>query len=267
MSLSAAGKPNCSRKRVEQKGDEKEVQASLARSLAGNRLLWPSDSIKFAEATMTQCTIERQPDCRKLKLGTACRLAAAITTAALALAFSGCGKQTEQNNVAVKNEAPPVAESPLAKAAIQGDLAEIKALLEAGADINSRDALGRTPLHMAAFYGRLKTTELLIASGADINVKDRVEMTPLHAAVLSGGRQEVELLLLKKAQINAKSDAGQTPLHLAAATGQPKLSKFLIERGADPQSKDVDGKTPLFYAERNKHPQTTALLQQYRAKE
>ncbi|MBL0167457.1 MAG: ankyrin repeat domain-containing protein [Propionivibrio sp.] len=52
-----------------------------------------------------------------------------------------------------------------AKAAIQGDLAAIKVLLEAGADINTRDALGRTPLHMAAFCGRPKTTELLISSG------------------------------------------------------------------------------------------------------
>ena len=31
-------------------------------------------------------------------------------------------------------------------------------------------------------------------------------------------------------------------------------------------AKDADGKTPLFYAEQNKHPQTSALLQQYRAK-
>lgn len=35
-----------------------------------------------------------------------------------------------------------VFESPITKAAIQGDQAEIKALLDAGADINVKDALG-----------------------------------------------------------------------------------------------------------------------------
>jgi ankyrin repeat protein len=54
----------------------------------------------------------------------------------------------------------PTAASPLAMAAIRGDLAEIKALLEAGAEVNVTDALGRTPLHMAAFYGRTKASEL-----------------------------------------------------------------------------------------------------------
>ena len=177
------------------------------------------------------------------------RAVAVALGGALLFSLTGCGdKPAEKSHAQVNSEAPPVVESALAKAAIQGDLEEIKALLDAGAEINSKDALGRTPLHMAAFYGRPKTTELLISRGADINAKDRVEMTPLHAAVLSGGRQEVELLLLKKADINAKSDAGQTALHLAAATGQPKLSKFLIERGADPLAKDADGKTPLFYA-------------------
>ena len=65
---------------------------------------------------------------------------------ALLLSLAGCGdKPAEQNHALVKGETPPIAESALAKAAIQGDLAEIKTLLDAGADVNSKDALGRTP--------------------------------------------------------------------------------------------------------------------------
>ena len=190
-------------------------------------------------------------------------LPAAICVALFAVLLAACG----ENN----GNKPPsdvatlaVAESPLSKAALQGNLDELKTLLaKEEANINAKDALGRTPLHMAAFYGQLQATELLISSGAKINARDNVGMTPLHAAVLSGGRKEVELLLNKGADIGAKSDTSQTPLHLAASTGQPKLSKFLIEKGADPQDKDADGKTPLFYATQNQHPQTTALLKQY----
>lgn len=203
---------------------------------------------------------------RNHRLGAASRIAAAIIAGMFLLNLAGCGKQTDKPVVPAASEALPATDSPLIKASTQDDPDAIKAFLDAGADVNAKDVLGRTPLHIAAFYGHLKISELLIARGADINAKDRVGMTALHAAVLSGGRQEVELLLDKKADINAKSDAGQTALHLSASTGQPKLSRFLIEQGADPQSKDSDGKIPLFYAMQNQHPQTTALFQQYSTK-
>ena len=120
-----------------------------------------------------------------------CR-ASLITLGILSLNITACSKQTDSNNA--KADALPVKESPVAKAAAQGNLAEIRAQLEAGEGIDVKDALGRTPLHMAAFYGRPKTTELLLAKGEDINAKDNVGITPLHVAVLSGGKQEVEIL-------------------------------------------------------------------------
>ena len=110
-------------------------------------------------------------------------------------AVVSCGKPADPAKLAAEKDNSPVVESPLSKAVIQGDLTEITGLLDSGADINARDALGRTPLHMAAFYGRVKTSEVLIDHGAEINAKDRVGMTPLHVAVISGGRQQVEALL------------------------------------------------------------------------
>ncbi len=216
-----------------------------------------------SETYMSTSTIIRGTSNRDSALAKAGRMTLMIVFGALALSLSACGKQPEKPNAQIKTEAPSTTSDPLTDAAIKGDPASAKALIEAGADVNAKDNLGRTPLHMVAFYGHLKVTELLIDSGADINAKDHVGMTPLHAAVLSGGRQEVQLLLDKKADIKAKSGAGQTALHLAAATGQPKLSKFLIERGADPESTDSNGKTPLSYAVQNKHPQTTSVLEAY----
>ncbi|HNH24920.1 MAG TPA: ankyrin repeat domain-containing protein, partial [Accumulibacter sp.] len=135
---------------------------------------------------------------------------------ALFLVLAGCDSGTpskaapsESSRNPVVNDVPTAA-SPLAHAAMRGDLAEIKRLLEEKAEVNVTDALGRTPLHMAAFYGRTKATELLLSKGAAIDTPDRVGMTPLHAAVLAVNRQEVELLLDHKATVNAKTDMGQT---------------------------------------------------------
>ena len=183
----------------------------------------------------------------------------------VALAFAGCGDQTEktpQDSSLATNGTFPIAEPALSNAIIQGNLAEVRKIIDSGENLETRDALDRTPLHMAAFYGRVKTIDLLLASGADIAARDHVGMTPLHAGVISGGRQSVQLLLDKGADINAQTESGQTALHLAASTGQPKLSRFLMERGADPCKKDYDGKTPLYYAKKNFHPQTTAVLEQ-----
>ena len=68
-------------------------------------------------------------------------------------------------------------------AAGQGNLNAVRALLEAGADLNARDRFGRTPLHEAAAAGFVAAVELLLANGADPNAKDHSGLTPIHEAV------------------------------------------------------------------------------------
>ena len=60
----------------------------------------------------------------------------------------------------------------------------IMMLVEAGANINSRDYIGFTPLHYAAKNAYLDVTATLLALGADINVRDARGRTPLYESAL-----------------------------------------------------------------------------------
>ena len=66
-------------------------------------------------------------------------------------------------------------------------LAAIRARLEAGSDVNVRDAGGRTPLHWAAALNTnvaaMKAAlAALVAAGADVRAKDNNGSEPLHFA-------------------------------------------------------------------------------------
>ena len=58
-----------------------------------------------------------------------------------------------------------------------------RALLEGGADINTRDRLGQTALHGAAFRGWTGLVKFLAAEGADLSAQDNNGHTPLDAAM------------------------------------------------------------------------------------
>ena len=55
------------------------------------------------------------------------------------------------------------------------------ALLEAGADVHSKDAIGRTALHWACFQGFKEVVQVLINKGSEVDERDFVNMTPLMA--------------------------------------------------------------------------------------
>ena len=60
----------------------------------------------------------------------------------------------------------------LYEAARKGDVAEVKAVLDKGADVNAKFRYGATALFKAAERGYTEVVKLLIERGADVNVKD-----------------------------------------------------------------------------------------------
>jgi ankyrin repeat protein len=136
----------------------------------------------------------------------------------------------------------------ISEAVRTNDISQLKALLDAGADVSSKDKLGETPLHVAAIRGYTQAAELLIMRGADIEAGDVRGLRPVHAAAWRGNDETLELLISKGADINARDQDGVTPLHAAALAGRSETVALLIARGADVNVKNNKAMTPLHAA-------------------
>ncbi len=141
-------------------------------------------------------------------------------------------------------------DSPLADAAMKGDVAAVRALLANGADVNAARGDGMTALHWAAETGNADIAEVLVSAGAIIEVTTRLgAYTPLHVAGRQGAADVAWVLLEAGANARAMAATGSTPLHLAAAAGSAEAARHLLDHGADIDARAGDAQqTPLMFA-------------------
>lgn len=120
----------------------------------------------------------------------------------------------------------------------------IPALLQAGADLEGRDARGFTALVLASYNDQLSTTALLLDAGAvaDGTGEDRVN-TALMGVAFKGYAGIARLLLDRGADVNRTNGVGQTALMMAALFGHMPIVDLLIERGANVAAIDANGNT------------------------
>jgi len=128
------------------------------------------------------------------------------------------------------------------QAAVDGDIDQVKALLDKGEKINLENRMGWTPL-MAAINNRQQPiAELLISRGADLNVKDRRAQTALFMAASTGQKELVELLVTKGAEVNVTTATGENALTIARKVGKTEIVDFLTKHGAtEPVIEDMEG--------------------------
>ncbi|KAM0277760.1 hypothetical protein ACHAQH_005553 [Verticillium albo-atrum] len=149
---------------------------------------------------------------------------------------------------------------PIHVAAAQGWLATVEWLIQIGAEISSRDDLGRTPLHAAAASMSLDSTavvQFLVDRGLAVEDADEGGMTPLHHALYSYDPLHKEVydpdvslanaryLLQQGASADARDIEGTTPLHHAAWRGNVAIVKLLLEAGADVEAENRQGMKPV----------------------
>lgn len=151
-------------------------------------------------------------------------------------------------------------------AAVQSQhLETARLLMEAGADVNARDAVHGSPFLAAAAQGWKEMVELALKHGAQVNATDRFEATALMVAVEGGHVEVVRVLLGQGADPNHVSWLDWTALLQAVifGDGSPpflEIARLLIQAGANVNLPDGAGTSALAHAQQRDQTEMTALL-------
>lgn len=123
-----------------------------------------------------------------------------------------------------------------------GDLAAVNAELKRGTNANTPDKHGRCALVLAAGQGHPEIVKALLEAGADVNgiqiggseaLSGEVGWTALMAAARSGLPEVVSLLSQAGANVNVSNAQRETALMQAITSGRVETIQLLLDKGAD----------------------------------
>lgn len=159
-----------------------------------------------------------------------------------------------------------VAQSDIADAAMQRDIAAVQGLIQDGANVNGGQSDGATALQWAAYYGDVELAQVLLEAGADTSIANRNGATPLWLAANHGDAALIEVLLEGGADANEELPLSRRPLMLAARSGAVEAVEILLEAGADPNAAENErGTTALMQAADQGHADVMQTLIAYGA--
>lgn len=161
-------------------------------------------------------------------------------------------------SVSIENSDAAQTTALLIKAIREGDQAALKALLDAGASVNSCDTSKRTLLTWAVALNQKEMVQMLIELGANVDNQESF-YSALAIATKTRNLEIVQLLLQSTADIDAlqvRSEhlfCNSRSTVLMTACGDmffeyPALVQALIKAGADVNVQDEKGNTALRYA-------------------
>jgi cytohesin len=165
-------------------------------------------------------------------------------------------------------------------AAMGGNSELLKALVQAGAQVNVTTKEGDTPLHLAAqaggimfgnenarrsAQGYLDSLKTLLDNQANVNLKNDANETPIEVAAKREFLDAVELLAENSKDLNFEIGEGSL-IHWAAKNGLPKTVANLVQQ----ESKSVNTldefkRTPVHLAAEQGHANVVELLIKSRA--
>ncbi|XP_017482739.1 PREDICTED: DNA-binding protein RFXANK-like [Rhagoletis zephyria] len=148
----------------------------------------------------------------------------------------------------------------------QGEITDdqVRLELERNANIiDFKDATGFTALHWAAYYGQLAAVRLLVDAGANVNAGAPEMVTPLLLAACGGHNEVVRLLLEHGASSTHMDIVGNTALMYAAAGNHPHTCNELLAKDPDMTASNENGDTAYSLAVENGAVLAQAVLEQY----
>ena len=192
--------------------------------------------------------------------------------------------------------------SALFNACLSGDAAEVKFLLEAGANPNARsfvnysendlfkpgipqevgarlfqDSISRhmspdffhhmeygiTNLYYPAMNGNADIVHMLLEAGADPNAICYNGLFPLYVAAENGNLAVVKELISYGAEINKTTPKGCTSILNAAEEGETDTIRYLLDNGADPYIRNKAGQNAIDAAIAMGQMQTAQMMMNY----
>ena len=146
-------------------------------------------------------------------------------------------------HVTLLQSVQPLTAVSLHRAAGQGDIAALRAALDAGVPVDCvHDS--RTALQKAADAGHFNAVKFLVERKASVDLVPR-GWTPLQAACYHDCAAIAAFLLDSRASINKQSGGGYSALMLAVAVHAQSCVKLLLERKADMTLRQNSDQTAL----------------------
>lgn len=129
----------------------------------------------------------------------------------------------------------------------------VKALIERGIDLTTRNLSGDTALHVAVRSSEVEVAVRLLHAGSNVDAKGAGGATPLHYAAQGSEKRMVQALLSWEAEPDSKNDLGETALALAQDT---EMVRYELDRKAN----DVEKRTALHRAVEDRDTDVLRLL-------
>jgi len=188
---------------------------------ADDPIKWPLSKIAIEDdSTLRKTLLAQRHSQDELDFGLMAAASKGRSEAALLLLASGANP---------RRHVPPNGFSPVVVAIRENHVATLIVLLEHGGDPNETDRMGWRPLHHAIGpdYERPDAIRALVQHGAVVDTRDGQQRTALHRAVGFGHAESVRVLLAAGADPSLGDRHGYSAIQRAIVTGHRDIAELI----------------------------------------